>query len=189
MKKVIKKWLSKLYFLGKTYYDQNIYSTISSIGKNSTIGPDCDIQNGSNIVIGKNCSIGKKATLWAVNAKIIIDDYVIFGPNVTCITGNHDIHVLGKRMAEITENDKRKDMNLDQDIIIEEDCWIGANVTILKGVAIKEGCVIAAGAVVTKSCETPYGIYAGVPAKLIKMRFTEDEIKKHKEIINNADHK
>ena len=56
--------------------------------------------------------------------------------------------------------------------------WVGSNVTILKGVTIGRGSVIAAGAVVTKSCP-PYSIIGGVPAKVLKARFTPDEIKEH----------
>ena len=66
----------------------------------------------------------------------------------------------------------------DQPVVIEDDVWVGANVTILKGVTIGHGSVVAAGAVVTKSCP-PYSIIGGVPAKLIKMRFTDDDIKEH----------
>ena len=59
---------------------------------------------------------------------------------------------------------------------------VGCNVTILKGVTIGRGSVVAAGAVVTKSCP-PYSIIGGVPAKIIKQRFTIDEIVKHEEIL------
>jgi acetyltransferase-like isoleucine patch superfamily enzyme len=52
---------------------------------------------------------------------------------------------------------------------IEQDAWIGAHVTILKGVTIGRGAIIAAGAVVTKNVE-PYAIYAGIPAKKISQR-------------------
>ena len=66
----------------------------------------------------------------------------------------------------------------DQPVVIEDDVWCGANVTILKGVTIGHGSVVAAGAVVTKSFP-PYSIIGGIPAKLLKMRFTEEEIKEH----------
>jgi acetyltransferase-like isoleucine patch superfamily enzyme len=52
-------------------------------------------------------------------------------------------------------------------IEIEDDVWIGCNVTILKGVTIGKGSVVAAGAVVTKSCP-PHSLLAGVPARVIK---------------------
>jgi len=70
----------------------------------------------------------------------------------------------------------------DLPVVIEDECWIGANVTILKGVTIGRGSVVAAGAVVTKSCE-PYSIIGGVPAKLIKMRFTPEQIVEHEGIL------
>lgn len=52
-------------------------------------------------------------------------------------------------------------------IVIEDDVWIGCNVTILKGVTIGRGSVVAAGAVVTKSCP-PHSLIAGVPARVIR---------------------
>jgi acetyltransferase-like isoleucine patch superfamily enzyme len=54
-------------------------------------------------------------------------------------------------------------------VVIEDDVWIGAGAKILDGVTLRKGSVIGAGAVVTKSTES-YGVYAGVPAKLIKFR-------------------
>ena len=70
----------------------------------------------------------------------------------------------------------------DQPVVIEDDVWCGANVTILKGVTIGRGSVVAAGAVVTKSFP-PYSIIGGIPAKLLKMRFTEEEIMEHERML------
>jgi len=65
--------------------------------------------------------------------------------------------------------------------IIGNDVWIGANAIILQGVTIGDGAVIAAGAVVTKDVP-PYAIVGGVPAKVIKYRFSDDVILKLLEI-------
>lgn len=60
-------------------------------------------------------------------------------------------------------------------IIVDDDVWIGQGAIILSGVHIGQGAVIAAGAVVTKDVP-PYAIVGGVPAKIIKYRFSQDII-------------
>jgi len=83
-------------------------------------------------------------------------------------------------MMSVTDAEKRPED--DRDIVFEGDNWIGANVTIPKGVTIGEGSVIAAGAVVTKDVPS-YSIVGGVPAKVIKMRFSEEELAEHKRLL------
>ena len=61
------------------------------------------------------------------------------------------------------------------DIIVENDVWIGAKSTIMSGVKIKNGAVIAACSVVTKDVP-PYAIVGGNPAKIIRYRFTPEQI-------------
>lgn len=63
------------------------------------------------------------------------------------------------------------------DIIVENDVWIGATSTIMSGIKISNGAVVAGGSVVTKDVP-PYAIVAGNPAKVVKYRFTEEQIEK-----------
>jgi virginiamycin A acetyltransferase len=62
-------------------------------------------------------------------------------------------------------------------VIIGNDVWIAENATIISGVTIGDGAVIANNSHVVKNVE-PYSIVGGNPAKLIKYRFTKDQIDK-----------
>lgn len=63
------------------------------------------------------------------------------------------------------------------DIVVSDDVWIGYGATILSGVHIGKGAVIAAGSLVVKDVE-PYVIVAGVPARVIRKRFSDEIIEK-----------
>ena len=67
-------------------------------------------------------------------------------------------------------------------MIIENDVWIGCNVTILSGVHIGRGSTIAAGAVVNKDIP-PYCIAGGIPARVIKPYRTVGEIIEHEKML------
>ena len=82
------------------------------------------------------------------------------------------------------------------DVVIGNDVWIGANVTIMSGVHIGDGAVLANNSHVVKSVD-PYSLVGGNPAKLIKYRFSPTQIEKLLEIkwwdwddskINNMTH-
>lgn len=61
------------------------------------------------------------------------------------------------------------------DIVVEDDVWIGYGALVLSGIHIGQGAVVAAGSVVTKDIP-PYAIVGGIPAKIIKYRFSEEII-------------
>jgi acetyltransferase-like isoleucine patch superfamily enzyme len=62
----------------------------------------------------------------------------------------------------------------DQDVVVEDDVWVGCGAVILKGVRLGRGSVVAAGAVVNRDV-LPYTIVGGVPAKIIGVRFSDLE--------------
>jgi len=155
--------------------------TMKACGKGVYLRPmSSDIKGYWNLSVGDGTSIPKGAIIYCTDAECVIGKKVVFGPRPTIITGDHRIDIVGKHLIDVTVDEKLPEN--DQPVVIEDGCWIGANVTILKGVTIGRGSVVAAGAVVTKSC-APYSIIGGVPAKLIKIRFTEEEIKKHEEVL------
>lgn len=139
-----------------------------------------DFKGLENLSIGDSTSIPKGSVFYCTDAPLTIGKKVIFGPRPTIITGDHRIDIKGKYIINVTRDEKLPEN--DMPVIIEDDVWVGANVTILKGVTIGRGSIVAAGAVVTKSCE-PYSIIGGVPAKLLKMRFTPEQIEKHEELL------
>lgn len=144
-------------------------------GKNVYLRPTgSDFKGLWNMSIGDGSSIPKGSVFYCTEAPLTIGKKVIFGPRPTIITGDHRIDVIGKYIMDNHE----KLLKNDAPVTIEDDVWCGANVTILKGVTIGRGSVVAAGAVVTKSFP-PYSIIGGVPAKLLKMRFTPDQINDH----------
>lgn len=150
-------------------------------GKNVYIRPmSSDIKGIWNLSIGDDTSIPKGSTFYCTIAPLTIGKKVIFGPHPTIITGDHRIDIIGKYIIDVKDEDKIGEQ--DAPVVIEDDVWCGANVTILKGVTIGRGSVVAAGSVVTKSFP-PYSIIGGVPARLLKMRFTPEQIAEHERIL------
>lgn len=140
---------------------------IVSIGDNFSLGERSFIEGfgvmtdlGNEITIGNNVGIASNSLI-SVRGNITIGDDVIIGPYFSLHSENHNFsdRVNPIRMQGVTR----------KNVIIEDDVWIGAKVTVLAGVTIKKGSVIAAGSVVTKDT-TEFGIYGGVPAKFIKER-------------------
>ncbi|PWM64670.1 MAG: acyltransferase [Clostridiales bacterium] len=120
------------------------------------------IRNAQNITVGENSHINYNCCVWCgENAHITLGDNLLMGPGVKIFNTNHGL----SREKPMTFQESSE-----ADIVIGNDCWLGANTIILKGVKIPDGCVIAAGAVVSKPLEEAYAIYGGIPAKKISTR-------------------
>lgn len=141
-----------------------------SAGKNLIFDPINSSFSYGSIDIGDHVFIGGRA--W-FSGEIAISSYVMFGPNVTILGGDHEFKSTRTPMRFVKDNTSRQGS-----ISIGCDSWIGANVTILKGVIVGQGAIIAAGAVVNRSVE-PFSIVAGVPARKIGMRFNDAEKEKY----------
>lgn len=146
-------------------------------GTNVVLGGPGDFSYRS-IVLGSDVYIGPRATFNSAISTIRIGSKVLFGPEVTIMGGDHRFDVVGRYIYDVTE----KVPDNDRDVVIEDDVWIGARVVILKGVTIGRGSVIGAGSVVTKSIP-PYSVAVGNPAKVIRSRFTPDNIDKHEAML------
>ena len=124
-----------------------------------------------NVFMGENtyANIGLIVTA-SPEAPVIIGDHVSISPYVTLIAiANPGCSTEMQNIPDIRDRCiKRKQ------ITIEDEVWIGANVTILPGITVGRGSVIGAGAVVTHDIE-PYSVYAGVPARKLRSISTHIE--------------
>ena len=176
--------IAKLASLPRRFWNKYVTAPINKgllqkCGRNVTIGPNFTVAGGENIVIGDDCAIGPNCVFYAALAPITLGRAVMVSPNVTMITGEHRTDVVGEFMRKITP-DMKLPQN-DKPIIVEDDVWIGSNVTIMKGVTIGRGSIIHAGSVITKRVK-PYTIY--INEKMKVARFTDEEIQEHERILH-----
>ena len=114
----------------------------------------CGFKVGKKVYIGPDLLIASKISNKSCN--LIIKDRVAIGPRVTIIlSSDANWSKLMKKVPYITS-----------EIILEEDCWIGAGSILLPGIVVGKEAIIGAGSVVTKDVK-PHTIVAGVPAKII----------------------
>lgn len=127
-------------------------------------------QENALIHIGECCGLSGVTMMCA--KKIVLGKNVALGANVTIY--DNDMHAINPYLRKY-DNDNNI---CAQEVIIEDNVWIGAHTIILKGVHIGKGAVIGAGSVVTKDVP-PLTIYAGNPAKYIKdVEITSDQYNK-----------
>lgn len=141
------------------------------IGANSVLR--CEIQilgHGGQLKIGDYCFIGENSYIWS-GKSINIGNRVLIGHN--CNIFDNDIHPFDKderhnQFKDILSIGHPKTINLnDEEVVIEDDVWIGANVTIMKGVRVGNGAIIGVGSVVTKDIE-PFTVNVGNPSKILR---------------------
>ncbi len=137
----------------------------------------------------KNCSMGYGSYVQSGCdlTDTDIGRYTSIGSSVKTVIGSHPV---GKRVAmhpsfndtcsitgfSYVSNDRNRAVN-GKRTQIGSDVWIGNDVRIMGGVMIGDGAVIGAGAVVTRDIR-PYSVNAGVPAKFIRYRFSEEQIER-----------
>lgn len=127
---------------------KNSLATGISLGAFSSFGADCQF-NGP-VVIGD-------LTMLSTEVQVIGQDHLPFFPE-------HPMRIAFPQEPRLVT-------------VIEADCWIGSRVTIMEGITIGRGSIIGAASVVTKSIP-PYSIAVGSPARVIRKRFNDEDIKK-----------
>jgi acetyltransferase-like isoleucine patch superfamily enzyme len=140
-----------------------------SFGKHTYGNPEIHWENeNSKLSVGNFCSISKDVKIFLGNG---------FGHDVSFVS----TYPFGYTKQHIFTNVKNNSRDTKGDVIIGNDVWIGTNVTIMSGVTIGDGSVIANNSHVIKNVE-PYSLVGGNPAKLIKYRFSQEQIEKLLEI-------
>lgn len=127
-------------------------------GSDNRIQREVSVSDGRNVSVGSRCQINQGVRLNNVQIgnDVLIGAYTLFLGN-RHLTERTDIPMAQQGYVEAEQ------------IKVEDDVWIGTRCIIMPGVHLHTGCIVGAGAVVTKDCEA-FGVYGGVPAKLIKSR-------------------
>lgn len=111
-----------------------------------------------------------------------IGSYCSIGPEcIFLLSGEHNTNTITTFPIEKSIRNKANPPKCKGPIVIDDDVWVGYGVTILSGVHIGKGAVVGACSVVTKDVPE-YSIVAGNPARIIKMRFSQEIIEKLKNL-------
>lgn len=154
------------------YYIKPNTTKLGHFGKNATLGIPADLKKPQNIYLYDHARLGRRSTIMTMgNSKFIMKRESGAAEGLTVITSNHKQQVGTFRTVGNSDN-------IYKDIIVEEDVWIGINVTLLAGAHIGRGAIIGACSVVTKEIP-PYAVAVGNPAKVVKFKWSIDDIIKH----------
>jgi acetyltransferase-like isoleucine patch superfamily enzyme len=135
---------------------------LAFFGEGAYIHRRCSLVFPENTSIGRGATVGDNSRLWgSADAKLVLEDEVLIGPNITILTSDHGTGGAGVPV--------RFQPSHSADVRLCRGCWIGANAVIMPGVTIGAGAIVAAGAIVTADV-APNAIVGGVPAKLIRFR-------------------
>lgn len=173
---LIRKGWHLLYRLHRENPD---HKDFGSMPAHSTIAYPCHIGVTKKIFVEDYVKI--RYGLTVINTKeesVYVKKYTVLAPDVTIITNSHKSTVTIPQviLGESHINDKSSD------VVIEEDVWVGTRSTILAGVTLGRGCIVGANAVVTKPVP-PYALVAGMPAKIIGVKFALSDIERHEEAL------
>lgn len=136
---------------------------LAKIGEGSEIRPYCIIDGTKNVYIGKNVIIPEGTRLICdaadPDSKIIIEDSVLFGPNVAIYCSTHEFR-------DITQPIKDQPF-INKTTIIKSGAWLGINTVIMPGITVGRNAVIGSNSFVNKDVPD-YTVVAGCPAKIIR---------------------
>lgn len=140
-----------------------LHKLLGKMGSNVSILSPFWCDYGSNIFIGDNFFANHGLTILDPNT-VTIGNNVFIASGCTLTTAGHPLDI--ERRNQLLE--------FGHPIVIKDNVWIGANVTILPGITIGEGVVIGAGSVVTKDIPD-YTVAVGNPCRVLRKITEEDK--------------
>ena len=148
------------------------------IGRGFHSGRGVNMWAKNGITIGDNFYIGRYSQ---IECDANIGNNVIFA-NYVSLVGKYD-HCYNQigvpvRLATQIRDDNYNWLGLTSKIVVGDDVWVGYGAILMSGITVGKGAIIAAGSVVTKDVEN-YAIVGGNPARLLKYRFSGEEIEEH----------
>lgn len=125
----------------------------------------------ARVTIGDYCSLGKDSRIWAQES-VTIGNHVLIAHLVDIHDNNsHSLDWRDRREDALNVFERRRALDTTKvpsaPVVIEDDVWIGAKSTIMKGVRIGRGAVVAAASVVTKDVPA-FTLVAGNPARTVR---------------------
>jgi acetyltransferase-like isoleucine patch superfamily enzyme len=146
-------------------------SNLIKVGAHTIVGGELLVfPHGGAIEIGEWCFIGQGTRIWSgarisIGNRVMISHGVNIFDNLTHPIAASDRHA---HFKEIYLNGHPANISLgDRPVQIQDDAWIGAAATVLRGLTIGRGAIVGAGAVVTHDV-MPLTIVAGNPARIIR---------------------
>jgi maltose O-acetyltransferase len=130
------------------------------LGTNTVVQQGLRMTNPEKISIGSNCNFGQGAFLTG-GGGIRIGDWVGLGPDAKIWSVNHRFD--NPDVPWMCQDWERNE------VVIEDDVWLGANVFVMPGVRIGKGAIVSAGSIVSKSVP-PFAIVVGNPGRVVGWR-------------------
>lgn len=183
IKKITNVILKFKHFLGYVIQNFPLKNEFGFCASNVTLQYPIRVDSPSSVFLYENTKIrpGLKI-INTSNEKVEIRKYSVIAPDVTIITNNHrsTVSVPQVLLGRSHVNDKSTN------IIIEEDVWVGCGALLLPGAHLGRGCIVGANTIVSKKIP-PYCVVVGPKAKIIKIKFSKEEILKHEKSLYNKD--
>lgn len=174
MKVYLSNWFLRVYWKLKSLIASCYKGELGYIGENVILGIPASCSSLRRMYLYDNTNIYDGFCFISYTGKFIMKKNSGAAQGLTIITGNHH-RIVGECIKETILN---RSEDIEQDIIVNEDVWIGANVTLMDGCHIGRGANIGAGSVVRFKVP-PYAVVIGNPAKIVGFSFSPEEVREH----------